>query len=66
MSKLRIQITFLEAMQHDDECRNLPFWKAHKLSDKRWSFHVTANCRLTFDVDNDAQEVSILDLEDYH
>jgi toxin HigB-1 len=66
VAKLRIQVTFLEAMNNDDECRNLPFWKAHKLSDDRWSFHVTANYRLTFAVDNVAQEVSILDLEDYH
>lgn len=66
VGKLRIQITFLEAMEHDDECRNLAFWKAHRLNDDRWSFHVTANYRLTFAVDNDAREVSILDLEDYH
>lgn len=66
VGKLRLQVTFLEAMGHDDECRNLPFWKAHQLSDDRWSFHVTANYRLTFAVDNKAQEINILDLEDYH
>lgn len=66
VGKLRIQITFLEALEHDDECRNLPFWKPHKLSDNRWSFHVTANYRLTFAVDNEASEITILDLEDYH
>jgi plasmid maintenance system killer protein len=53
--KLRVQITFL-----------LAFWKAHQLSDNRWSFHVTANFRLTFEVDNVAKEIRILDLEDYH
>ena len=64
--KLRIQLTFLTAMEHSDECRHLAFWKAHQLSDARWSFHVTANYRLTFAVDDAAKEVRILDLEDYH
>lgn len=64
--KLRVQVTFLIGMTHSDECRNLQFWKAHQLSDKRWSFHVTANWRLTFEVDDEAQEIRILDLEDYH
>jgi toxin HigB-1 len=66
VGKLRLQITFLEAMEHSDECRELPFWKPHQLSDGRWSFHVTANYRLTFEVDDEAQEIHILDLEDYH
>jgi toxin HigB-1 len=65
VGKLRVQVTFLEAMEHDEECRNLPFWKAHQLNDDRWSFPVTANYRLTFAVDNEAQEINILDLEDY-
>lgn len=64
--KLRVQITFLIGLKHSDECRNLQFWKAHQLSDKRWSFHVTANYRLTFEVDDEVQEIRILDLEDYH
>jgi proteic killer suppression protein len=66
INKLRMQITFLEAMEHSDECRNLLFWKAHQLSDDRWSFHVTANWRLTFEVDDAMREIRILDLEDYH
>jgi toxin HigB-1 len=66
VSKLRVQITFLIGLTHSDECRGLQFWKAHQLSDKRWSFHVTANYRLTFEVDDVAQEVRLLDLEDYH
>ncbi len=66
VAKLRVQITFLLAMEHGDELRELAFWKAHALSDRRWSFHVTANYRLTFEVDNDAKEIRILDLEDYH
>jgi toxin HigB-1 len=66
VGKLRIQLTFLIGMAHSDEFRDLAFWKAHRLSDNRWSFHVTANYRMTFAVDDIAQEISILDLEDYH
>ena len=66
IGKLRIQLTFLSGMQHSDECRALAFWKAHRLSDGRWSFHVTANWRLTFEVDDKAREIRILDIEDYH
>ena len=66
VAKLRVQVTFLIGMTHSDECRNLQFWKAHQLNDNRWSFHVTANYRLTFEVDDEAQEIRILDLEDYH
>ena len=66
VTKLRVQITFLIGMTHSDECRNLQFWRAHQLSDRRWSLHVTANYRLTFELDDEAQEVRLLDLEDYH
>lgn len=66
VGKLRVQLTFLTGMVHSDEFRDLAFWKAHRLSDDRWSFHVTANYRMTFAVDDAAQEISILDLEDYH
>ena len=66
VAKLRVPVTFLLAMRDEGELRDLAFWKAHQLSDKRWSFHVTANYRLTFEVDNGAQEIRILDLEDYH
>jgi toxin HigB-1 len=64
--KIRIQLTFLEAMDHSDELRDLPFWKPHQLSDDRWSFHVTANWRMTFAVNDGSQEITVLDLEDYH
>jgi toxin HigB-1 len=66
IGKIRVQITFLTGMSHSDEFRDLAFWKAHQLSDDRWSFHVTANYRLTFAVDDAAQEIRILNLEDYH
>ena len=66
VAKLRVQVTFLIGMTHSDECRNLQFWKAHQLNDNRWIFHVTANYRLTFEVNDEAQEIRILDLEGYH
>jgi toxin HigB-1 len=66
LGKLRVQLTFLTGMEHGDECRVLAFWKAHQLSDNRWSFHVTANYRMTFAVDDVAGEIQILNLEDYH
>lgn len=66
MGKIRVQLTFLTGMARSDELRTLAFWKAHQLSDDRWSFHVTANYRLTFAVDDTVQEIRILDLEDYH
>ena len=66
LGKIRVQLTYLIGMSNSDEFRYLAFWKVHRLSDDRWSFHVTANYRLTFAVDDAAQEISILDLEDYH
>ena len=66
VAKLRVQITFLTGVSHSDECRSLAFWKAHQPTDGRWSFHVTPNYRLTFAIDDAAQEIRILDLEDYH
>lgn len=53
-------------MDHSDELRTLTLWKAHRLSDDRWSLHVTANYRITFEVNDKARTVAILDLEDYH
>ena len=66
VGKIRVQLTFLTGMSHSDEFRDLAFWKAHQLSDDRWSFHVTANYRMTFAADDAAKEISTLDLEDYH
>jgi toxin HigB-1 len=66
VDKLRKQFFFLEGMDSSEELRSLRMWKAHRLSDERWSLHVTANYRMTFLVDDDARTISILDLEDYH
>jgi toxin HigB-1 len=66
VDKLRKQFFFLDGIDHSDELRTLEIWKAHRLSDGRWSLHVTANFRMTFLVDDDARTITILDLEDYH
>lgn len=66
LAKLRLQLAFLDAMTQAEELSSLPMWRPHRLSDGRWSFHVTANWRLTFRVDDGAGEISELDLEDYH
>lgn len=65
-AKLRVQLGFLETMASSEELRALPFWQPHQLSNGRWSFHVTANWRLTFSVDDARGEISDLNLEDYH
>jgi toxin HigB-1 len=66
VDKLRKQLFFLDGLNHSDELRSLEIWKAHRLSDARWSLHVTANYRMTFLVDDEARTITILDLEDYH
>jgi plasmid maintenance system killer protein len=66
VDKLKKMFLFLDAIEHSNEIKDWPLWKAHQLSDRRWSFHVTANYRLTFAVDDAAKEITVLDLEDYH
>ncbi len=66
IDKLTKMFLFLDALEHSDEIKDWPLWKAHQLTDRRWSFHVTANYRLTFAVDDGAKEISLIDLEDYH
>ncbi len=66
VDKIRKQLFFLEGMDHSDELRALNLWKVHRLSDARWSLHVTANYRMTFLADDEARTITILDLEDYH
>jgi toxin HigB-1 len=66
VDKLKKMFLFLDGIEHSNEIKEWPLWKAYQLSDHRWSFHVTANYRLTFAVDDIAKEISVLDLEDYH
>jgi proteic killer suppression protein len=67
VDKLRKMLAFLEAMREERELRDIPVWKAHRLTGNHrgtWSLHVTRNWRLTFRIDGD--EVADVNLEDYH
>ena len=67
--KIRLILTFLQAMAAEDELRTLPVWKPHQLTGDRkgtWALHVTKNWRVTFEIDGDAIEIIDLDYEDYH
>jgi toxin HigB-1 len=69
VAKLRRMISFLQDMEHADELRTVPSWKAHLLTGDRkgtWSLFVTRNWRLTFRIDSDAIEIVDLDYDDYH
>jgi len=68
VEKIRRMITFLQDMEHVQELRAIPTWKAHMMSGDRagtWSLFVTRNWRLTFKIDKDV-EIIDLDYEDYH
>jgi toxin HigB-1 len=64
------QIVALRVMSHPSQLvEGFPMWKAHELKPGKpgtWSLTVTGNWRLTFYCDIKAQEVSVLDLVDYH
>ena len=67
VTKLRTMLAFLDAIASGEEVRDVPTWKAHKLTGNRkgtWSLHVTRNWRLTFEIDG--EEIADVDLEDYH
>ncbi len=69
VAKVQRIVTFLQDMEHEDELRTVPSWKAHQLTGDRkgvWSLFVTKNWRLTFRVDQDEIEIVDLDYEDYH
>jgi len=67
--KLRKMLAFLDEMEDAEELRTLPSWKAHLLTGDckgTRSLSVTANRRLTFQIDGARKEIYELDLEDYH
>jgi len=69
IEKLRRIITFLQAMESEDEIQMVPSWKAHLLTGDRkgtWSLYVTKNWRITFRIDLTEIEIIDLDYEDYH
>jgi toxin HigB-1 len=69
VDKLRKMLAFLDDMEDAEELRMLLSWKAHPLTGDRkgtWSLSVTANLRLTFDIDAAEREICDVNLEDYH
>lgn len=67
--KLRNMVSFLEAMEREEEVLTVGSWKAHRLSGRRkgtWSLMVTGNWRLTFQVDSKQSVIVELNYEDYH
>ena len=67
--KIVEMIAALRVMTDPAQLLAFPAWRAHPLKGNRagvWSLRVTANDRLTFFVDVERQEVSVLDYEDYH
>ena len=67
--KLRRILSFLQDMEHEEELRTVPGWKAHRLGGDRkgvWSLAVTKNWRITFRIDEAEGEIFDLDYEDYH
>lgn len=69
VSKITDIVTFLIEMEDIEEVMDLQKYKPHLLSGDRagtYSFHVTANWRLTFKYDEDENELFNVDYEDYH
>ncbi len=67
VKKLRRMLALLDAMESENELRNLSLWKTHQLKGDRkgtWSFHVTGNWCLTFSVAED--DLRDVNFEDYH
>lgn len=67
--KIVEMLSAIRVMLHPRDLLAVPSWKAHELKPGlpgKWSLMVTRNYRLTFRVDIAAQEVSVLDYEDYH
>ncbi len=67
VDKLRKMLAFLDAIGAEEEVRDVPTWKAHRLTGTRrgtWSLHVSRNWRLTFEIEG--EEIANVNLEDYH
>lgn len=67
VDKLRKMLAFLDAIAAEEEVRDVPTWKAHRLTGNRrgtWSLHVSCNWRLTFEIEG--EEIANVNLEDYH
>ena len=69
VEKLSRMVAFLQDMQHENQLRQVPLWKAHLLTGSRKgtsSLFVSKNWRLTFRIEKTEIEIIDLDYEDYH
>ncbi|MGE0179004.1 MAG: type II toxin-antitoxin system RelE/ParE family toxin [Sphingomonas sp.] len=67
--KIVEMIAAIRMMNNPLQLKTVPSWKAHELipgHPGKWALVVTRNYRLTFHVDQAAQQVRLLDYEDYH
>ncbi len=67
LPRVRNILTALVSAADIDGVRGPPGWNVYRLSGGRagtWSIRVSGNWRITFDCEGD--EISNLDLEDYH
>lgn len=67
--KLRKIVSFLQEIEHEEDLRSIPVWKAHQLTGNRkgvWSLFITKNWRITFSMDKAEIEIIDLNFEDYH
>lgn len=67
--KVSEMIAAIQVMTNPLQLVSVPGWKAHELRLRhpgKWALTVTPNYRLTFYVDQAAQEVRVLNYEDYH
>ncbi|MCY3768064.1 MAG: type II toxin-antitoxin system RelE/ParE family toxin [Gammaproteobacteria bacterium] len=69
LGKITDIIAYLAEIEDINEVLHLQKYKPHLLSGDRagtYSFHVTANWRITFQYDADNHELYDVDYEDYH
>lgn len=67
--KIQDMLSFLGIARNVEELHAAPKWRLHPLGGDRkgyWAMRVSANWRLTFRIGAVADEISELDLEDYH
>ena len=67
--KLRYMVSFLAAMEREEDVLTIRSWRARRLSGRRkgtWSLMVTGNWRLTFQIASEQSEIVELNYEDYH
>ena len=67
--KITAMITLLGSIKRIDELISVEKWRIHRLAGDqkgRWSFSISRNWRLTFDIDEMKGLMVDLNFEDYH